>query len=90
MSTKKELLEQLRKINQKEEKDFIEEIDQMIDLIVEKRKSLELSQTDISIITGISQTTISRIETKTNIPTLNILYKICKSLDLTIKIVDIK
>lgn len=86
MSTKKELLKQLRKINQEEEKDFIKEVEQMIDLIVEKRKSLELSQTDISIITEIPQTTISRIETKTNIPTLKSLYKICKSLDLTIKI----
>lgn len=50
--------------------------------ITKIRKSRKLSQQDLSELTGISQTSISQIETDTCYPHQSTLLKICKTLNV--------
>lgn len=81
-----QVLEQLHEANKKEEEAIEKEISNMTDTIKERRKSLNISQSEMVAISGIPQTTISRIENKSSIPTLKNLLKMCRALGLSIEI----
>ncbi len=51
------------------------------------RKDKKISQAELSEMSGIAQSTISRIETHRVIPTLPILFKILHSLDCKLTII---
>ena len=66
----------------------MEERKRMIEDVVQKRKSLGLTQDELAQITGLSQQEISRFEKNKHSPTLHILIKILASLGLGIEIVE--
>lgn len=86
MNTKQQLLEQLKEVNRREQKGIDQKISDMVDVFIERRKSLGISQKEMAEMIGLSQTSISQIETKTKVPTLKNILKICIVLDLNIKI----
>ncbi len=86
MNTKQQLLEQLKEVNRREHKGIDQRISDMVDIFIKRRKSLGISQKEMAEMIGISQTSISQIETKTKVPALKNILKICIALDLNIKI----
>lgn len=50
------------------------------------RKAKALTQEDISIATGIARPNIARIESKKNIPTIEVLTKLAYALDMELEI----
>jgi transcriptional regulator with XRE-family HTH domain len=62
------------------------EINNVIQKIIDTRKSKYLSQHDISTITGISQPIIARMESGKNIPRLDTLLKVVDALSLKLDI----
>lgn len=79
-----EIIGEMRKIERSKTKQKINDI---IYQIIEERKKQNLSQSDLSDLSGLSQTTISRIETYTSTPTLPILIKIMNALNLDLQII---
>lgn len=64
-----------------------EEINEIIYVITNERKKQKMSQSELAALTGLPQTTISRIETFVSIPTLPVLIKIMNALNLELKII---
>lgn len=61
-----------------------DQIDDLIFGLIKARKKSNLTQIKLSQITGIPQTTISRIESFSTTPTLPILMKMANALNLSI------
>lgn len=61
-----------------------DQIDDIILEIIKERKKKNLSQSQLSQITGIPQATISRLESFNSIPTLQNLIKILNALELSL------
>lgn len=59
---------------------------QIIDQYIAIRKQKGYSQEKIAEMTGIARTNIVRIESKTNVPTLEILLKLATALDMELEI----
>ena len=57
-----------------------------IDKYIELRKKKGYSQEKIADITGIARTNIVRIESKKNMPTLEILLRLANALDMELEI----
>ena len=79
-----EILADMKKVKISKTKQKINDI---IYEVSTERKKQNLSQSDLAELTGLSQTTISRIETYVSTPTLPILIKIMNSLNLDLQIV---
>ncbi len=58
------------------------QIGEIIFKITSERKKQKISQSELSAMTGIPQTTISRIETFISTPTLPVLLKIINALNM--------
>ena len=65
------------------EKIIQEQTEQIVGIIIKKRKKKKISQQDLAEITGISRSTISRIESFEHIPTLPVVLSIFNALDIT-------
>lgn len=76
-----EIVEEVKKI---EMECTYKQIADIIYQIIEERKKQNITQIKLSDMTGIPQTTISRIETFISTPTLPILIKIANALQLKI------
>lgn len=61
-----------------------EMIDNIIKEIIQTRKKLKLSQTELARKSGLPQATISRLESFNNEPKISTIIKVCKTLNLTI------
>ncbi|MBP3554252.1 MAG: helix-turn-helix transcriptional regulator [Clostridia bacterium] len=61
-----------------------DQIDDIILALLKERKRKKITQTELSALTDIPQTTISRIESFASIPTLQILLKIANALGLNL------
>lgn len=73
-----------------EKKDIIQDqIDDIILELIKERKKKRITQVQLSKITGIPQTTISRLESFNSIPTLQILLKISNALGLSLSLKQI-
>lgn len=81
------LKEKLKNPEFKKEYDALEPEYELIQELIELRKSKKLTQKDISNMTGIHQTDISRLEQGKTNPTLETLSRIAESLDSKLKIV---
>ncbi len=74
------------------EKGYIVEIqknrvkDRIIDQYIALRKAKGLSQEKIANITGIARTNIVRIESKKNVPTIEVLVKLADAIDMELDI----
>jgi len=65
-----------------EEEDWVQDqIDDIISELIKERKKKKITQIDLSKISGIPQTTISRLESFSSVPTLQILIRLSTSLD---------
>ncbi len=69
---------------------YEEKIKEIIFKIIKTRKSKKITQQKLAEVTGLPQTTISRMECFKVVPTLNLLIKICDALDLKILVIRIK
>ncbi len=69
----------------KEYEDIQPEMD-IIRAIVKARKDQQITQAELSARTGINQGDISRLERGTRNPSLNMLKKLAKGLDMQLKI----
>ena len=68
-----------------ENEDIIQDqIDDIISELIKERKKKKLTQVQLSMKTGIPQATISRLESFSSIPTLQILLKIANALELSL------
>lgn len=66
-------------------KDIVQEqIDDLIVNLIKARKKNKITQVKLSQMTGIPQTTISRLESFNTIPTLQILIRIANALDFSL------
>ncbi len=78
------------------EKGYIVEIqknrvkDRIIDQYIVLRKAKGLSQEKIANITGIARTNIVRIESKKNVPTIEVLVKLADAIDMELDISFVK
>lgn len=59
---------------------------QIIDQYIAIRKEKGLSQEKIAKMTGIARTNIVRIESKRNVPTIEILAKLAEAIDMEVEI----
>lgn len=59
----------------------------VIEQLVNKRKEKRMTQSDISVITGIQRPNISRLESGAYNPTLDMIVRIADSMDLDVKVV---
>lgn len=78
----KELNEIIKQIRESENSDVEQKINEMIYRISEERKNKQISQSELSTMTGLPQTTISRIETFVSTPTLPVLLRILNALGM--------
>lgn len=60
--------------------------EQIIDQYITLRKSRGFSQEKVAEMTGIARTNIVRIESKANVPTIEILTKLAMALDMELEI----
>lgn len=58
------------------------QIDDIILELIKTRKKKKITQTQLSKSTGVPQATISRLESFSTVPTLNLLLKLCSALNL--------
>ena len=70
----------------KEEYDALEPEFDIIQAMVKARKELHLTQKELSERTGITQADISRIENGTRNPSLAMLKRLAKGMDMVLKI----
>ncbi|WP_412055326.1 helix-turn-helix domain-containing protein [Bacillus altitudinis] len=52
--------------------------------ILKRRQALKVSPTELSSLSGVSQSSISKIERGTSSPNIETLIKICKALNITL------
>ena len=64
-----------------------DQIDDIIVALIRERKRQKITQIKLSKMTGIPQATISRMESFASIPTLHIILKLSKALDLTLTMI---
>lgn len=62
--------------------DIMDQIDDLILELIKQRKKIGITQTQLSTRTGIPQATISRIESFSSIPTLQVILKISNALNM--------
>ncbi len=67
----------------------VEDVSEIINPLIEKRKKKEWTQTDLAKKIGVHQSAIARFELGMSNPTLLFLLKISQALDLQILIKDI-
>ncbi len=60
----------------------------LIDRVVEERKKKNMTQKELSNITGISQQAISRLERERHIPQMNTFIRLLDGLDLELAIIE--
>lgn len=60
----------------------------LIDRVVEERKKKNMTQKELSNITGISQQAISRLERERHIPQMNTFMRLLDGLDLELAIIE--
>lgn len=66
-------------------KDVIQDqIDDLIFHLIKTRKKNKITQMKLSQMSGVPQTTISRIESFSTVPTLSVLLKIANALELSL------
>lgn len=66
-------------------KDVIQDqIDDLIFHLIKTRKKNKVTQIKLSQMSGVPQTTISRIESFSTVPTLSVLLKIANALELSL------
>lgn len=82
----KELGAIIKKIRKAEISDTEQKINKIVCAIIEERKNKEFSQSELAAMTGLPQTTISRIETFVSTPTLPVLIRILSALNMEITI----
>lgn len=82
----KELNKIIEKIRKAERSDVDKKINEIVFAIIEERKHKKISQSELAAITGMQQTTISRIETLSSVPTLPVLIKMLNALDMKLEI----
>ena len=80
------LNEQLRDPEFKAEWDALEPERQIMRAIVEGREGLELTQKQLSEVTGITQADISRFENGTGNPSLRTLKRLAEGLGMSLKV----
>ena len=61
-----------------------DQIDDLILELIKERKKMKITQTMLSKMTGIPQTTISRVESFSTIPTLTVLIKLSAALKMSL------
>lgn len=66
--------------------DEIEEITNIITLVIQQRKAMNLSQRELAALCGVPQSTIARLESGKTMPTFTTLYNIFQHLGLQITI----
>lgn len=87
MSSYREYKEQALKNPQiKAEYDALQPEFDIIQTLIDARKQLHLTQKELSGITGITQADISRIESGTRNPSLNMIKKIARALNIQVKL----
>ena len=60
--------------------------DEIIQQYIDLRKEKRISQEKIASLTGIARTNIIRIESKRNVPTIEVLTKLAMALDMELEI----
>ena len=86
--TWKEVRENLKLTKEQEEEIRVEE--EIIQAVIKARKEKNLTQQQLSDISGIKQTTIARIENGTNSPMVSTLMKMLYSMGYTLKVVPLE
>lgn len=74
-------------------KEDLKEIDfemQIIEATIEARKKKKISQQELSKLTGITQSSIARVESGTHSPSMNTLIRMLTPMGYTLKVVPIK
>lgn len=66
--------------------DEIEDITDMISIVIQQRKAMNLSQRELAGMCGIPQSTIARLESGKTMPTVATLYNILRHLGLQMTI----
>lgn len=64
-----------------------ESCSQIIDLLIERRKMLNLTQKQLADATGLAQSGIARLESKKTVPQLDTLVKIASALGCVLQLV---
>ena len=80
-------------IEQNFTKEDLKEIDfemQIIEATIEARKKKKISQQELSKLTGITQSSIARVESGTHSPSMNTLIRMLTPMGYTLKVVPIK
>lgn len=80
------LEEQLRDPEIKEEYDALQPEFDIIQAMIDARRSQNITQKELSERTGITQADISRIETGTRNPSLNMLKRLAEGMDMYLKL----
>lgn len=80
------LNEQLKDINFKKEYEDIQPEMDVIRAIVDARTAQNLTQKELSKITGINQADISKLENGTRNPTVNLLKRLAEGMGMELKI----
>ena len=86
--TWKEVRENLKLTKEQEEEIRVEE--EIIQAVIKARKEKNLTQQQLSDISGIKQPTIARIENGTNSPMVSTLMKMLYSMGYTLKVVPLE
>lgn len=87
MSSYREYKAQVLKDPQiKAEYDALQPEFDIIQTLIDARKQLHLTQKELSGLTGITQADISRIESGTRNPSLNMIKKIARALNMQVKL----
>lgn len=86
--TWKEVRENLKLTKEQEEEIRVEE--EIIQAVIKARKEKNLTQQQLSDISGIKQPAIARIENGTNSPMVNTLMKMLYSMGYTLKVVPLE
>lgn len=64
-----------------------ESCSQIIDLLIERRKMLNLTQKQLADATGLAQSGIARLESKKTVPQLDTLMKVATALGCALQLV---
>ncbi|MEW4425966.1 helix-turn-helix transcriptional regulator [Paenibacillus pabuli] len=68
------------------EKQVISEMAKLVVQIVERRRSLGLTQTQVAELAGITQAQVGRLETSSTIPSIETVVKVAIALGMTINL----
>lgn len=86
MILKDALKEQMKDVSFKKEYEALESEYEVISSLIDARKSCNITQQELSKVTGIAQSDISKIENGSGNPTLRLLQRLADGLNMSLKV----